>query len=322
MQAPDSSPPSLKTFRLIVALAGLFAAATAPAAQFIVDPQTPQGLRDLFQPTADRLPLLSAHRGGAAAGFPENCLETYKATVSHAWSMLEIDLRTTQDGVIVLMHDPTLDRTSNGKGAIKDHTLAELQKFRLKDRQGKLTEHRIPTLDEAMTWARGKTLLVLDKKEVPVPEVVAAIKRNRAESFALMMAYSIKDVTDCYALSKDVMMEAMLGTREKFAEFEKSGVPWASIIAFVGHTQSPDADLCRRIREKGASTMAGTSRNLDRKFLGGQVQTLEPLRADYRATLARGVDVIETDIPRDLGPILHGRTLPTGAKAKFFRWEK
>jgi glycerophosphoryl diester phosphodiesterase len=286
---------------------------------FLLDAQTPQGLRELFKPTADPLPILSAHRGGAGAGLPENCLATFEATLRHTWSMLEIDLRTSKDGTIVLMHDPTLDRTTNGTGPVKDRTLAELRQLRLKDRQGNLTDHRIPTLDEAMKWAKGKTILVLDKKEVPVEEVVRVITEHQAEAYAMMMAYSIKDVTDCHGLNRDIMMEAMLGAKERFEEFDRSGVPWGNIIAFVGHTQNPDADLCRRIREKGASCMAGTSRNIDRQFLSGRVTAMESLRSEYRSVLDRGVTVIETDIPREVGPLLFGAATAQGAKARFFR---
>jgi glycerophosphoryl diester phosphodiesterase len=221
--------------------------------------------------------------------------------------------------VIVLMHDPTLDRTTNGKGAVKDHTWKELRGLRLKDRQGNLTPHRIPTLDEAMKWARGKTLLALDKKEVPVKEVVRVIEQHRAESYALLMAYNIKEVTECYKLNPEVMMEVMMGTPERFQEFSGSGVPWQNIIAFVGHTQTPDAELCRQIRANGASCMAGTSRNIDRQFLGGRVTSMEPLKADYIAVLDRGVDVIETDIPREVAPLLYSGQPVSGSKARFFR---
>lgn len=286
---------------------------------FAIDAKTPLGLRELFKPTTEELPILSAHRGGAGSGLPENCLATFEATVRHGWSMLEIDLRTIKDGTIVLMHDPTLDRTSNGTGPIKDRTLAELRQLRLKDRQGKLTNHPIPTLDEALKWARGKTILVLDRKEVPAREVVRVITEHRAEAHAMLMVSSIKDITECHALNHDVMMEVMLGTKERFDEFDRSGVPWGNIIAFVGHTETPDAELCRRIREKGASCMVGTSRNIDRQFLSGRVSTMEPLRAEYRAVLERGVAVLETDIPREVGPLLFGSQLPTGPKAQFLR---
>jgi glycerophosphoryl diester phosphodiesterase len=287
----------------------------------LVDAKTPQGLRELFKPTDERLPLLSAHRGGAGPAFPENCMATLEATVRSGWSMLEIDLRTSKDGVIVLMHDPTLDRTTNGKGPVKDHTLAQLREFRLKDRQGQLTEHRIPTLDEAMQWARGKALLALDKKEVTVKEVVRVITQHRAESYALLMAYTTNEAKECHALNPEIMMEAMMGTRGRYEEFARSGVPWANVIAFVGHTQTPDIELCRDIRAKGASCMAGTSRNIDRQLLGGRVAAMEPLVPEYRALLDRGVDVIETDIPRDIAPALFAGKAPTGAKAKFLRLE-
>ena len=297
------------------------AAAPAPTSGrvFMIDAGTPAGLRELLGPAGGPVPLVSAHRGGAGAGLPENCLATFEATIRAGWSMLEIDLRPTKDGVIVLMHDATLDRTSNGSGPVQDRTLAEIRELRLKDRQGRLTEHRIPTLDEVIEWARGRTLLVLDRKEVPVLEAAKIITRHRAEAHVLLMAYSIKDIADCHALNRDIMMEVMLGTRERFEEFKRSGVPFANIIAFVGHTAEPDPELCRLIRAGGASCMAGTSRNHDRELLSGRVKTLDPLGPGYRAVLDRGVDVIETDVPRELSPLLYGGRPPSGAKAKFFR---
>lgn len=311
--------PRRVAFAAFVAVALLLPAAASSAKRHLIDAKTSEGLRALFVPSSERLPLLSAHRGGAGPGLPENCMATFEATVSRGWSMLEIDLHATKDGVVVLMHDPTLDRTSNGKGPIRERTLAELKELRLKDRQGNLTEHRIPTLEEALRWARGKALLVLDKKQMPVPEVVRLITEHRAESYALLMTYGIQDIKTCHALNPGIMMEVMIGNEKRFGEFDASGVPWGNIIAFVGHTQTPDAALCKRIREKGASCMAGTSRNIDRQWLGGRVSTMAPLEADYRAVLASGVDIIETDIPRELAPLLFGGARPPAAKAEHFR---
>ena len=64
------------------------------------------------------------------------------------------------------MHDPTLERTTTGKGRVVDFTLGELKQLRLKDNSGNVTEFQIPTLDEVLDWARGKTILVLDQKDV------------------------------------------------------------------------------------------------------------------------------------------------------------
>src|SRR5262245_25744058 len=133
-----------------------------------IDPQSAAGLQQLLRRTAEPLPLVSAHRGGPQRDFPENCLATFENTLRHSFAMLEIDPRMTKDGAIVLHHDATLERTTNGRGRVVDHTLAELKQLRLKDNDGKVTEHQIPTLDEALEWARGKTVLVLDQKDVSV----------------------------------------------------------------------------------------------------------------------------------------------------------
>lgn len=291
------------------------------SAGYFIDAQSPSGLRELFTPGETRLPLVSAHRGGAGPGLPENCMATFAATLRAGWALLEIDLRTTKDGVIVLLHDPTLDRTTTGKGAVKDRTFAELQELRLKDRAGNVTDFRIPTLDEALRWAKGKTILMLDKKEVPVKEVVRVISAHRAEAYAMMLAYSTAEAKECHAANPEIMMEVMLGTRERYDEFARSGVPWRNVIAFVGHTEKPNPELCQAIRGNGASTMAGTSRNLDRELLSGRVSSIEPLREKYRAVLAQAVDIIETDIPRELSVVVRDAP-PPGAKAKFFRVAK
>src|SRR5690606_23891146 len=124
--------------------------------------------KSFFRYTPDRLPFVSAHRGGPRKGFPENCIATFENTLTHGPAILEIDPRYTRDGHIVLMHDPTLDRTTSGTGKVADHTLAEIRALRLKDTEGNLTDFGVPTLDEALQWAKGKTVLVIDAKDVPI----------------------------------------------------------------------------------------------------------------------------------------------------------
>lgn len=312
----------LAAVRCVVVLSFPVCVATAqslPGELHTVDATTAQGLQALFTPNGDPLPLVSAHRGGAAIDFPENCIATFEHTLRHAWSMLEIDLRYTKDRVLVLNHDATLDRTTSGTGRVKDHTLQALKQLRLKDSQGTLTEHRITTLDEVLAWARGKTILVLDKKDVPVKDVVRKIEALHAEAYAMVMAYSFEEIKECHGLNKDIMMEIMVGDSKRFDAFEKTGVPWKNVIAFVGHTPPQDVGLCERIHAKGASCMAGSSRNIDRQFLSKQVVDMGAIEPDYRALLALGVDVIETDIPREVGSLLYeGHPIPA-SKAKYFR---
>ena len=77
---------------------------------------------------------------------------------------MEVDLRYSKDGHIVLHHDSTLDRTTTGSGPVKGLTLNELRNLRLKDKEGIVTNLSIQTIEEVIEWARGKTILILDRK--------------------------------------------------------------------------------------------------------------------------------------------------------------
>lgn len=73
-------------------------------------------LLDYFKYTGNDVPLISGHRGGTTKGFPENCIATFENTLRYTPAFFEIDPRLTKDSVIVLMHDATLERTTNGTG--------------------------------------------------------------------------------------------------------------------------------------------------------------------------------------------------------------
>ncbi len=266
--------------------------------------RTARDLQELFRPTPKRLTFVSAHRGGAQQGFPENCLATFEKTLQHTRAIMEADPRYTKDGAIVMHHDATLDRTTTGTGRVADFTLAQLKQLRLKDNEGGVTVFQIPTLEEAFEWARGKTILVLDQKDMSAIERVRKITEHSAEAYVMLIVNSFKDAQVCYALNPNIMMEVMIPNREKAEEFDTLGIPWRNVVAFVGHTPPEDRALYEFIHSKGASCMIGTSRNLDRSWTTGKVAEIQKLEPDYRALLQRGADIIETDIPSQLGPIL------------------
>lgn len=90
------------------------------------------------------------HRG-CAGTLPENSLAGFEHAVSLGVDGIELDVHQTKDGEIVVIHDDTINRTTNGTGAIKEMTLADLRNFRLLDgNTGLATEERIPTLVEVL----------------------------------------------------------------------------------------------------------------------------------------------------------------------------
>ncbi len=291
------------------------------AALYRIDTRDPAGLRELFRYDGHPLPVLSAHRGGAGPGWPENCLATFEHTLQHTFSLLEIDLQQTRDGQLVLRHDSNLDRTTTGSGPVGQRTLQELKQLHLKDSDGQVTRYRMPTLDEALHWARGKTVVILDKKDVPVEVCVQKIQQHQAQSYAMVMAYSFDDIRKCHELDPAIMMEVMIGTPERLAGFTKTGVPWDRVIAFIGHTPPQDKELVKQLHAQGVCCMAGTSRNLDPRLRHATDDELSALRQEYQARLGFGVDLLEVDLPVQVAQLLFtDADIPIAAsKARFLR---
>ena len=116
----------------------------------------------LLNPETDQV-LVVAHRAYWRSNAPENSLAAIDSAIQLKMDMVELDVWRTKDHHLVLMHDPTVDRTTDGKGRIADMTLAEIKQLRLKDKDGRLTSHRVPTLREALLLAKGKIMINLDK---------------------------------------------------------------------------------------------------------------------------------------------------------------
>ncbi len=77
--------------------------------------------------------------------------------------IVEVDVQRTKDGQLIIMHDESLDRTTDGTGKVWQKTFKEIQHLRLKDGLGIVTEHKIPTLKEVLVLAKGKVLINVDK---------------------------------------------------------------------------------------------------------------------------------------------------------------
>jgi glycerophosphoryl diester phosphodiesterase len=280
--------------------------------------QSSRDLKEFFRYSSDRIAFVSAHRGGPRSGYPENCIATFTHTLQRTWAILEIDPHYTKDSAIVLMHDATLDRTTDGTGKVSDHTLEEIRKLKLKDTEGKLTAHKIPTLDEALEWARGKTILVLDQKDVSMDIRVKKIREHNASNHAMVIAYSLEDVKRCYALDKNIMMEVMVPDAAAAAKFETTGVPWENIVAFVTHTEPKDKSIYKYIHSKGSMCIIGSSRTIDKDYIDKKETDKTTLTQRYQSLVREGADIIEADLGVEAGEALHVIRPEKSGKSRFF----
>ena len=106
--------------------------------------------------------IVVAHRGDWRNA-PENSLQAISNCIEMGVDMVEIDVRQTKDGQLVLMHDETIDRTTTGTGKVSEVTWPYLQSLQLRDGIGHETPHKIPTLEEALRLSKDKILINLDK---------------------------------------------------------------------------------------------------------------------------------------------------------------
>lgn len=244
-----------------------------------------------------RYPLISAHRGGAAEGFPENALETFEYHSSRQPIIIECDVRATKDGVLVLMHDETVDRTTTGSGKLKDVEFSALKKLKLKDTEGNVTPYRIPTLDETLQWGAGRVIFTLDvKRDVPYAAVIDAIRRNKAEAYSVVITYSANQAAIVHQLAPDVMISASIQSASDLLRLSDHNIPDNRLVAFVG-TREADTSLYELLHGHGILCIVGTIGNLDKQAAA---------RGDtvYSALIERGADILSTDRPLEAGQAL------------------
>lgn len=153
---------------LILACAAGTGAAGSQSCVAALPAESPQAREARHEKVAERRSRIAimVHRG-ASAFAPENTLEAYAAAMDHGADGVEIDVRRTKDGVLVLFHDETADRMLRGSGRVRDLTCEELTALRFRRPHGRAgPETRVPTLASFLELARQRAMLIhLDVKE-------------------------------------------------------------------------------------------------------------------------------------------------------------
>lgn len=129
--------------------------------------------------------LVVAHRGDWRYA-PENSIAAIEHSIEMGVDVVEIDLQLTKDSVLIVMHDAKLNRTTTGKGDIKDWTLDSIKTLSLKSGCNIKTKHKVPTLEEALLAAKGKVLINLDKADRYFDLVVPVLEKTGTAEQVIM----------------------------------------------------------------------------------------------------------------------------------------
>jgi glycerophosphoryl diester phosphodiesterase len=261
--------------------------------------------------SSDRIPMVSAHRGGPYPGFPENAMETFANILKFTPSIIELDVAMTRDSVLVLMHDDELDRTTNGTGKVKDVTYAYVQSLFLEDNEGDLTDFKVPTLKEALVWSKGKALLTVDiKQSVPYEKIVSEIRETESEAHAALITYTFPAAKKLHSMAPELMLSVTIRNEEEIKRLEETGIPWNRVIAFTGISERTP-EFNKALHNKGVFTILGVLGNLDKsaEARGDQL---------YASFVQNGADILATDRPIEAAAAIQTLTPKKSSKSTYF----
>lgn len=284
---------------------------TVETGDFLIQVDDLEETRDFYTWTSDRIPVVSAHRGGPYPGFPENAIETFDNVIKFTPAIIELDVAMTKDGVLVLMHDDDLERTTTGKGKVEEVTYEYIQTLFLEDETGARTDFKVPTFKEALIWSKGKVLLTVDvKQSVPYEKLIAEIRETGSEAHAAVITYSFAAAKKMHSLAPELMLSITIRNEEEIQRFEETGIPWTRVIAFTGVAERPQ-EFNQALHEKGVFTILGVLGNLDRSAIA---------RGDeiYAGFVQKGADILATDRPIEAAAAIKTLAPSSSSKNDYF----
>ncbi|MGD8321850.1 MAG: glycerophosphodiester phosphodiesterase [Gemmatimonadota bacterium] len=259
--------------------------------------------------------MLVAHRGGARLA-PENTMEAFRsALVTWEADMLEMDVRLTGDGEVVVIHDATVDRTTDGTGAVASLTVAELQAldagYRFTDPSGNAAFRGkgvvVPRFEDVLTAFPGVRMNVEAKEPQVARPLVEVIRRHRAEARVLVAA------------EREGSRRAARGYPGPWGASRSHVLLfWALHLLPGGAMYTPGADILQ-VPETWKGRRIVTPRFVraaHRRNIPVQVWTVDDPAA-MRRLLSWGVDGVQSDRPDLLAEVLvdvAGRPEPPGLR--------
>ena len=178
----------------------LFLAFVLAATAFIAsaESRTDKLLRELRDPKSNYV-FVIAHRGDWR-NFPENSLEAIESVIKMGVDIVELDVHRTADGELVVCHDKTIDRTTNGKGKISELTLDYIRTRNLRAGHKVVTRFKMPTLEEALDVCKGRILINIDKGINYYDQIMdMLVKRNMVDQVIIKSSKSAASMKEFFA---------------------------------------------------------------------------------------------------------------------------
>lgn len=252
----------------------------------------------LSDPSCDER-FVVAHRGLVGEGVPENSLAAVRAAAEAAIPMAEVDIRTTSDGVLVLMHDVTVDRTTDGSGRIDAMTFEEVALLRLTGGDpSDPAASRVPVLSDVLAEAQALGVaLYLDVKDASAQALVEAVRAERMMNQALFRR-GIEHLVEVREAAPDAWLLPPVGSLgEALQARERLG--GVTVVELTRPAAAPA--VVAALREAGFSVQQ------DVMVGGDAVWLLRQEPTGWDTFLDSGVQLLQSDLPVELQEHIVGR---------------
>ncbi len=246
--------------------------------------------------------LVIAHRGDSRAA-PENTLPAFESAVRAGADLVELDYHHTADGVPIVLHDYTLDRTTDActvwsgkKLKVLDKSSAELARLDAGTWfNPRFAAARLPTLEQALEVIQRGAMTLVERKGGDAATCIELLRRKELLSHVVVQSFDWSYLEDCHRLHPELVLAA-LGHGEIIGpKWDRIAATGARIVAW--HEDALDAPTIADIHDRGYKAWAFTVNNLDR---AGELARL-------------GIDGLISDTPGAVRAMLEQQSVPTAA---------
>lgn len=240
-------------------------------------------------------PLIIAHRGASVAE-PENTLRAFAAAIRQGAGMIELDLQVTRDGQVIVLHDETLDRTTNMTGRAEAMSFAEIRRADA----GK--GERVPSLQETLDLARNRVRLYLEIKDARAgAETLRIVRAMNCENEVMIASFDSELMRTLGREVQDIELGLIIGQQTFDPRVRwREAFPWLAFRAINYHVLSVWDEIC----------FSAVVTHMHKRHKRVYVWTVDS-DDDFGRMIARGVDGICTNVPDRLLAYLQQNELRT-----------
>lgn len=286
-------------------------ALVAAAVVAMAESRTDKLLHELRNPKSEYVFVIS-HRADWR-NFPENSLEAIESAIQMGVDIVELDIHRTADGALVVCHDKTINRTTNGKGKISELTLDYIKSCNLRAGHGATTRYKMPTLEQALDLCKDRVLINLDKGINYYDQVMDMLnKRGMADQVIIKSSKSAATMKEFFSKhDKNMLYMPIINYNAKhwakhevlFNEYLSTDLPFVAFEMCWDGSLSGEKKVFKQVIKSGKKLWINT---LWGKLCGGKENGYDDDAAVgnedkiYGKILSYGTSMIQTDRPQML----------------------